>query len=555
MLQELKAVFGGDAVLLLELLPLQPPPPPPSPPHAVLPMLPPTQPLTPPQAVVHKVGLDTLLNLGGDATALHTFAAHNLAHSVMWFGTGDVSRFEGLVLDDVDRMFALESDFTQAFQVSPHNVSAATTIAPELARAMYDRGSLIYRHGLECAPNSSRGAPTHCHHWMSTLERELGLAKSGSKLAGFATLATMGMRTHYDHNDNIIMQVRGSKRWWYHPNAVVRRPTIGYKPGIYFASMMEKDKVRRAEFPPDGVWEPLGEAGWKTVDMHPGDVMFMPRGIWHKVELLGAQDGNVSAVAGAGAGSLHYNIQLATLALGDIAAFYLSSLIDVSRLSINTIASPPKPLHIIKPHSFFVDAINRGTYQYGIMFPFRSDGKLRYSVATMLVALLRQHLVGSVTPLHLRRAVAADSRMQSTMAKFTPVPHGDLSVMLSSAAPSSRKLRPTSGARAGAGVSASAGGYCTWGDLASHYLSACTYLNSDERLRAMALHPFDEEGRLKLETAVLISKLMIEFLVADVTVAHVHNRVRLHAPQFKSASLEQMIAFPPRCYDGCADLF
>ena len=75
------------------------------------------------------------------------------------------------------------------------------------AQAFFDAGQTIYQHGVDSGAGMAG--------WIAALERELGLAAGGTRLAAFSSPASpaSGTQPHFDLNDNIVLQVAGHKRW------------------------------------------------------------------------------------------------------------------------------------------------------------------------------------------------------------------------------------------------------------------------------------------------------------------------------------------------------
>ena len=75
-------------------------------------------------------------------------------------------------------------------------------------------------------------------------------------------------------------------------------------------------------------WGPLRSACSSDILLAPGDAMWIPSGTVHAV--LGTPGlAEVGPERGGTGSSLHYNVQLATIGLGDIAAWYLAWKVDL----------------------------------------------------------------------------------------------------------------------------------------------------------------------------------------------------------------------------------
>jgi 50S ribosomal protein L16 3-hydroxylase len=191
---------------------------------------------------------------------------------------GPVERLAGLVDYDFDALVKMPKKFTKAFfrttSGEPKSISAHGH-----EKALYEGGFTIYFHGLNCPG---------INHWVSAMNERLGLVAGMTTVSAFASQRGLGLKPHYDLNDNFVCQARGKKRWRIAPNTHVVNPTAGYTIGN------KPQQVHLAEAP-NGMPNEM-PASFETHEFVPGDVMFMPRGMWHDTETTEES-------------SLHFNIQ------------------------------------------------------------------------------------------------------------------------------------------------------------------------------------------------------------------------------------------------------
>ena len=90
-----------------------------------------------------------------------------------------------------------------------------------------------------------------------------------------------GFGLHLDHHPVFILQIEGQKRWWYSP-----------EPGL-------KEVITNVSFPRD---RDVLRLPWVTVAkpreqdlcevvLNPGDVLYMPKGTWHRAQAIGGSLG------------------------------------------------------------------------------------------------------------------------------------------------------------------------------------------------------------------------------------------------------------------------
>jgi 50S ribosomal protein L16 3-hydroxylase len=192
---------------------------------------------------------------------------------------GPVERLAGLVDYELEELAKMKRNFTKAFFRTVDGTPSSIPVSAGQERQLYDAGFTIYFHSLR-APKIDE--------WLRAIDEELGLVPGATRVSAFASRRGLGLRPHYDPNDNFVCQARGIKRWRVAPNTHVKYPTVGYTAG---ATMGPKHRAEApgglpAELPDDHT----------TIEMRPGMVCFMPRGIWHDTETLEEA-------------SLHFNIQ------------------------------------------------------------------------------------------------------------------------------------------------------------------------------------------------------------------------------------------------------
>lgn len=235
-----------------------------------------------------KPGLGTLFGLDDPATFLTEHWPDRMRVS-----RGPVERLAGLVDYDFDALVAMEKRTTKAFYRTAAGQDASLIVTKGQERALYEAGFTIYFHSLK-GPN--------LEPWIDTLDRELGLVRGATRVSAFASRRGLGLQPHYDLNDNIVCQAAGMKRWRIAPNTHVRHPTVGYTVG-------HTPNAKQAAEAPNGFPDSL-PTPFETVELDPGTVMFIPRGMWHDTETIDSA-------------SLHFNVQCGLATWKDVLEFVL----------------------------------------------------------------------------------------------------------------------------------------------------------------------------------------------------------------------------------------
>jgi ribosomal protein L16 Arg81 hydroxylase len=112
------------------------------------------------------------------------------------------------------------------------------------------------------------------------LEFELGVNEGCARAGVFASPTNGGISCHYDSVDVFSIQLRGSKKFDVAPVSEMPHPW-GFQ---YIAGSKPIDDLypqATGGFPD---WE---NAEFRTVEMTPGTVLYMPRGTWHRTEAEG----------------------------------------------------------------------------------------------------------------------------------------------------------------------------------------------------------------------------------------------------------------------------
>lgn len=113
-----------------------------------------------------------------------------------------------------------------------------------------------------------------------------------------------GFGLHVDDHPVWILQIEGSKRWWYSPEPGIPNAltTISFAPGVQTVTL------------PWGVVERPDESGFVETVLEAGDALYLPEGSWHKAAATGRSLALTLAV------SRSDGLQLVQRALGPLVA-------------------------------------------------------------------------------------------------------------------------------------------------------------------------------------------------------------------------------------------
>ncbi|MFQ5566692.1 MAG: JmjC domain-containing protein, partial [Paracoccaceae bacterium] len=132
----------------------------------------------------------------------------------------------------------------------------------------YKMGLTVY---LDDVTAGLPGARSFCRQ----IEADLGLPPDTVRATGWASPSASGATCHYDTDDIISVQLRGTKRFDLAPMPDLPQPTgRQYSPGTRLVDETYPQMVNG--FP---TWQ---DAAFESLEMAPGSVLFFQRGTWHR---------------------------------------------------------------------------------------------------------------------------------------------------------------------------------------------------------------------------------------------------------------------------------
>lgn len=141
-------------------------------------------------------------------------------------------------------------------------------ITHEQAEKLYDAGTTI------CATRVNYGNPGLQRYLDVLQENMLG---SEFHMNSYLSPGGKGFGVHYDYHSVWVLQIEGSKRWFYAEEPAIKYPVMN----CVFPLAREEFK-----FPWYSVARP-NDADLREVVLEPGDLLYLPTGAWHKTEASG----------------------------------------------------------------------------------------------------------------------------------------------------------------------------------------------------------------------------------------------------------------------------
>jgi hypothetical protein len=179
---------------------------------------------------------------------------------------------------DPDRLHALfRSPLLADFEALAQNYRGPTFYFAREASAMrpIDRPpAQLYREGRTIYFGNVEPFIHGASEFLRGLERELGVKPGCARIGVFASPQDDGATIHYDTNDVFSIQIKGDKQF-----NIAPVKELSYPAGTQYS---QGTAPLRYHYPQmqHGFPDP-SSAEYECVDMKPGTVLYMPRGMWH----------------------------------------------------------------------------------------------------------------------------------------------------------------------------------------------------------------------------------------------------------------------------------
>lgn len=171
------------------------------------------------------------------------------------------------LLRSLDTMLNAWPDQVQAHLPDVADEASSIDASPRDARKLFASGmSLLF--------NDVHAISATLTLWLTAICRDLGLsALTQGRCLVYATPKGKGTAPHFDQNINLVLQLRGTKKWWLAPNEHVQRPLTRHTMGLPVDP--ELQTYARTPMPR------RMPADSRLIVLKPGSLLFVPRGTWH----------------------------------------------------------------------------------------------------------------------------------------------------------------------------------------------------------------------------------------------------------------------------------
>jgi 50S ribosomal protein L16 3-hydroxylase len=172
-------------------------------------------------------------------------------------------------LDSIGGIVALSSRsrmILKSVLAARHHETNEIPIDASSILSLYDSGATIVCNELHRWHESVAACAV-------TLASDLSLPPSLGGCNLYLSPPGRGLPMHFDNHEVFVVQLAGSKRWRLAENRTVKNPTQNSGPSL-------SDEVAAYAHGPAPKRMPRGTA----VQMTPGSVLFVPRGVWHETD-------------------------------------------------------------------------------------------------------------------------------------------------------------------------------------------------------------------------------------------------------------------------------
>lgn len=109
---------------------------------------------------------------------------------------------------------------------------------------------------------------------LAQIAEELGMVSIRRACNLYMSPPDSGLPAHYDDHDIAVLQIEGIKKW-----RIARRTGSAPPSANYLHSENLVDNIIKGS-------PPTRESEWLDVPMHPGSILYLPAGYWHKTQAV-----------------------------------------------------------------------------------------------------------------------------------------------------------------------------------------------------------------------------------------------------------------------------
>lgn len=163
-----------------------------------------------------------------------------------------------------------------------------SNIPRRTALDLYENGNAsLYMHLYHGMTDSSHPNSKTWKNWLVQIATDLGRLIHEGNVSVYASKAKLGLKPHFDPNDNYTIQLSGRKRWYYSDDASFHAP--GHPSGTAFRSGKDLDRhilSTEGRHYVRNIHAISLPSNWESVVLKPGSMLYVPRGFWHWTESL-----------------------------------------------------------------------------------------------------------------------------------------------------------------------------------------------------------------------------------------------------------------------------
>lgn len=181
-------------------------------------------------------------------------------------------RLRNLLLDlgsvDVELLIESTGDLVTVWIPSGEGSLRTERLQPERAIESYKQGNSLYFQVQDTLPKMGS--------WLYALGSCLGIPEHFGYCSLIAVASEFTTPLHFDTNENFTIQLAGTKRWKIWHDITIKNPMHNCIAG---RPVQEEFRLYAGDPRPASLGQPDLD-----VELQPGSILYVPRGVWHEVE-------------------------------------------------------------------------------------------------------------------------------------------------------------------------------------------------------------------------------------------------------------------------------